>query len=599
MQARRTEAWLLFLFRDHRKADIPPGSKRYSNTGEGDALMLIGIDVGGTTTDAALINGGQVVKTAIGPTDHQDILGCLLRALDKLTSGIDCRKIERVVLSTTLITNLIAEGKQDPVSLVLIPGPGTNPDDYHLPGQPIVLGGAIDYRGREIQSLDQSQVRAAAARIAGQGIKKAAIVGKFCQRNPAHELQAESAFRDAAPQVEVEVGHRVSGMLNFPRRAATTVLTLATRDQYREFAHAVVQAIRNRNIDAPIYILKADGGTLPLDRSEDRPVETIFSGPAASVMGVMALAPAGQTSVVVDIGGTTTDLALILSGQPLLSSKGARVDGMLTHIRAFAVKSLGLGGDSAVRVAKGHLTVGPDRQGPARALGGPLPTPTDALSVLGMAQVGDAALAMKAMQEVGSSLGCSALEASQKVVETSVEKIVREVEQMFLEWEQEPAYRIWEILQKERVRPQNVVGVGGASPALVPMVAERLKARSIVLKHAAVANAIGAAVARPTMTLSLHIDTERGVYSVAEDGSSGEVSGRNLNLQGAEDMARRLLMERARSLGIGEHADEAEVTNSEIFNMVRGWSTVGRLLDVRMEIPAGILPSWGGAGREN
>lgn len=557
--------------------------------------MLIGIDVGGTTTDAVLIQNDEVVRTAKVPTDHDHLLNCLLSALDELVLGIKAREIDRVVLSTTLITNLIAEGKTEPVGLVLIPGPGTNPRDYHLTTEAKILKGAVDYRGREIQKLNEEQIVQKSLELAAEGYRKVAVVGKFCQRNHDQELQVKEIMAGAAPSLQVELGHQVSGQLNFPRRAATTLLTLATMDRYREFADQMNQALAHRGISAPVYILKADGGTLPLNKSLDTPVETIFSGPAASIMGVLALTPKGQTSVVVDIGGTTTDLALILDGKPLLSSRGARVDSMLTHVRAFAVKSVAIGGDSVVRLQGRELTVGPDRAGPAACLGGPQPTTTDALLVLGHSDIGDEARAEKAMANLGLKLGLGAPEVARMVLDVVVEKIVTEVNDMFKEWEQEPAYRVWEILQKEKIRPQNVVGVGGASPALIPLVAERLKAKGIVLEYAPVANAIGAAVARPTMTLNLRIDTERGFFSVAEDGTTGDVHNKNMRLEEAEDMARKLVQERAETLGIAEYASEAEVTHSEMFNMVRGWSTTGRLLDVRMEIPAGILSSWGGA----
>jgi N-methylhydantoinase A/oxoprolinase/acetone carboxylase beta subunit len=498
-----------------------------------------------------------------------------------------------VVLSTTLITNMIAEGKTDPVALVLIPGPGTNPKDYNL-GEACILDGAIDYRGREIDRLKESQIKEAASKISAQGLARIAVVGKFCQRNHAHEQKVGEIMRAALPGAKIELGHRVSGHLNFPRRAATTLLTVATKDKYREFAQAMADALRQRKISAPVYILKADGGTLPLDSSVQMPVETIFSGPAASIMGVLALTPAGQTSVIVDIGGTTTDLALILSGKPLLSSKGAKVESLLTHVRAFAVKSVAIGGDSAVDVSDERMTVGPQRKGPAFCMGGPCATPTDAMRVLGLTSVGDAARAEKAMQEVANKLNCSPKEAAQKIVDAVVDKIVAEVGEMFRAWEQEPAYRIWEIMKKERLEAQNVVGVGGGAPPLVPLVASRLGASAIVPDFARVANAIGAAVARPTITLNLHIDTERGEYIVAEDGLTGKVGDRKMTPEQAEKLARKLLDERAERLGIGEYSGEAEVTYSEVFNMIRGWSTVGRLLDIRMEIPAGLLASWRG-----
>ena len=554
--------------------------------------MLIGIDVGGTTTDAVIVEGSKVVKTAYVPTDHDNLSNCLLAALDELVRGVDTRKIERVVLSTTLITNMIAEGKTDPVALLLIPGPGTNPRDYSL-GESIILDGAIDFRGTEIDRLKEPQIKEAAAKIRAQGVSRIAVVGKFCQRNHAHELKAGEILAAALPGSKIELGHKVSGQLNFPRRAATTMLTAATKDSYEQFAKKMAAALKERKITAPVYILKADGGTLPLDKSVQMPVETIFSGPAASIMGVLALTQPGQTSVVVDIGGTTTDLALILSGKPLLSSKGAKVGSLLTHVRAFAVKSVAIGGDSAVCLSGGAVSVGPHRDGPPLCLGGTGPTPTDALRVLGLSQIGEFGQAEKAMQLLAGSLGCTAKEAAGKVVDAVVDRIVFEVNEMFREWEQEPAYRIWEIMKRETLSAQNVVGVGGGAPPLVPLVAARLGAAAVVPEYAPVANAIGAAVARPTLTLSLHIDTERGDYTVAEDGTSGKVTDRKMMPEDAEKLARKLLAERAGRMGIGEYAAEAEVTYSEVFNMIRGWSTVGRLMDVRMEIAAGLLRSWG------
>jgi len=210
-----------------------------------------------------------------------------------------------------------------------------------------------------------------------------------------------------------------------------------------------------------------------------------------------------------------------------------------------------------------------------------------------MTTIGDAALAEEAMRLIAIQLNCSPQEAAELVVDAAVGKIVSEIREMFLEWEQEPAYRIWEIMKREKLQAQNVVGVGGAAPPLVPLVARKLGAMAVVPEYASVANAIGAAVARPTLTLNLRIDTERGEYIVAEEGLTGKIGDRKMMPDEAARLAEKLLTERAARLGIGEYAREAEITYSEVFNMVRGWSTVGRLLDLRMEIPAGLLPSWG------
>jgi N-methylhydantoinase A/oxoprolinase/acetone carboxylase beta subunit len=564
--------------------------------------MLIGIDVGGTTTDAVLIRNGEVYGTAKVPTDAGNLLKSLLGALDEVSRGVPPEQVERVVFSTTVITNLIAEGKTDRVALLLIPGPGVNPASYVFPDS-FYLKGAMDYRGREIQLLDEAEVRETVNQIREQGFLRTAVVSKFGQRNPSHELRIQEILREMHPDCKVELGHKVSGKLNFPRRVATSMLASATGERYQKFVAEIEKALDVRKIRAPVYILKADGGTLPIEKSVEFPVETIFSGPAASTIGALALTPEGQTSVVVDIGGTTTDLALILSGKPLIASRGAKLGNFLTHVRAFAVRSIAVGGDSIVRVRETGdgtrtVTIGPERAGPAYCMGGKEPTPTDALRVLGLVDVGDPERAKEVINFVASSLGKSETEAASLIVDSTAEMVARAVREMFLEWEQEPAYRIWEVLQNKKERPENVVGIGGGAKGLIAGVAEKLNAKPVIPENSEVGNAIGAAVARPTLTLNLRIDTEQKVYSVAEEGEivsliSTDIGNFNrMRSEEAEALATKLLRDRAKKFGISEYADEAEIVGSEVFNVVQGWTTVGRLFDVSMQIPAGLIPEW-------
>lgn len=564
--------------------------------------MLIGIDVGGTTTDAVLIQNGEVYSTAKVSTEHGNLLNSLLEALDAVSKDIPPEQLERVVFSTTVITNLIAEGKTDRVALVLIPGPGVNPASYTFPDS-FYLKGAMDYRGREIDPLDEAEIRKTVGLIQKSGFSRAAIISKFGQRNPSHELRVEEIFREAYPGCKLELGHKVSGKLNFPRRIATAMLASATRERYQEFVDKINKALEERNIRAPVYILKADGGTLPVEKSIEFPVETIFSGPSASTIGALALTSEGETSVVVDIGGTTTDLALILSGKPLLASKGVKLGGFLTHVRAFAVRSIAIGGDSVVRVkdldpGTKQITIGPDRAGPAYCMGGKETTPTDALKFLGLIEVGNPERASEAIKVTASELGKSETETASLIVDRVSQMIADAVNEMFFEWEQEPAYRVWEVLQEKNTRPENVVGIGGGAKGLIAEIAKKLNANPVIPAHAEVGNAIGAAVARPTLTLNLHIDTEQKVYSVAEEGeivSLNTTKFKNLNkisLDEAETLAADLLRERAKDFGISEYANEAEIVNSEVFNVVNGWYTTGRLFDVNMQIPAGLIPEW-------
>jgi N-methylhydantoinase A/oxoprolinase/acetone carboxylase beta subunit len=557
--------------------------------------MIIGIDVGGTYTDGVLIDKGEVLEKVKIPTNPEDLLSSLLEALEQLLKTSPKSKFERVVLSTTLITNLIATKQIEPVALVLIPGPGINPASYNF-GVPdvYVLSGAIDYRGKEIEPLKEEEIRACLEAIRSRGIRRVAVVGKFSQRNNLHERTVAEYFAQNAPEIRLVMGHKVSSRLNFPRRVVTSLLTLATQEKYQEFYLQVKKALQKERVEAQIYILKADGGTLPFEQSLEKPVETIFSGPAASTLGVLALTPPEQTSVVLDIGGTTTDLALILSGKPLLASRGACVEGYLTHVRAFATKSVPLGGDSVIEVKNGNLEILQQRAGPAYCLGGPKPTPTDAMRVAGLAQIGDLQRARQALTEIGSELHLSPEETAELILEKVTQKIVAEIQEMFLTWEQEPAYRVWELLQEKKVRPQNIVGIGAAAPALIPLVGEKMGCRAVTPPHAEVANAIGAALAKVTLTRTYHFDTHRNFYFVEESGVQEKLPQRLSFLSDAEELAFTLLKKEAQELGIPSD-EEPELVYSEMFNMVRGWRTLGRLFDVCVQFPPGILRSqWRG-----
>ncbi|MGD0153253.1 MAG: hydantoinase/oxoprolinase family protein [Thermacetogeniaceae bacterium] len=561
--------------------------------------MLIGLDVGGTFTDAVLIDQGEIVRKIKFPTNSDDLLDSLMNALDPLLETAKSHTIQRIVTSTTLITNLIATNNIEPVALVLIPGPGRNPRNYQFEvPDTYVLSGAIDYRGREIAPLKESEISSCIEHVKQKGLRRVAIVGKFSQRNKAQEQAVADRFASHAPEVQLVLGHQVSSQLNYPRRIVTALLTLATQDQFRHFFAQVSAALSQRGVTAPLYILKADGGTLPFEQALGKPVETIFSGPAASTLGVLALTPAGQTSVVLDVGGTTTDLALILSGRPLLASRGASIARRLTHVRAFATKSVALGGDSILSVANGHLEILPRRAGPAYCLGGPGPTPTDAMRHAGLTDIGDAGRAAEAMRLLGGKLHLQPGKSADLVLAQMVKQIDQEIQAMFLAWEQEPAYRIWELLQKQKVRPQSIIGIGGSAPALLPLLAQATGCQALAPPHHEVANAIGAALARVTLRLTFHFDTERNFYFIEETGWQDKLTKPLSSLSDAEQFCFAALKQAGGQLGIAS-SEEPELVYSEMFNMVRGWRTTGRLYDVCVQFPPGIQENWQEGGRQH
>lgn len=550
--------------------------------------MRIGLDVGGTYTDAVLMDGRKIVKKMKVPTQNDNLLNSLLEALDPLLKSVQDDHLERIVLSTTLITNLIATKKTDTAALVLIPGPGLNPQlyDYKVP-HTFLLSGAIDFRGREIERLDEEEIKACTQNIQESGVMRVAVVGKFSQRNNQHEKTVASYLQEHIPGLTVTMGHQVTGRLNFPRRVYTTLLTLATQHRFDTFYSEVLKLLEQRGITAPLYILKADGGTLSFSRSVLKPVETIFSGPAASTLGVLALTPKGETSVVVDIGGTTTDLALILSGRPLLASKGARIEEMLTHVRAFATSSAAVGGDSCLVVEDGVLQIMPYREGPAYCMGGASPTPTDALRALDLTEFGEERQAAKAMEMLGKELGMDSQQTAGLVLDKTVQRIAAEIDAMFSSWEQEPAYRIWELQQRKKIRPQNLVGIGAASPALLPLLGKEMGCSALTPEDADVANAIGAALAKTNLRLTFHFDTDRKFYSIEENGVQEKLKD-VVSLADAESFSFTNLKEEGEKIGISMQ-EEPELVYSELFNMVRGWRTEGRLIDVCVQFPTGIL----------
>jgi len=383
-------------------------------------------------------------------------------------------------------------------------------------------------------------------------------------------------------------GDIADDQLNFSRRLISTYLACATREKYQAFISSVEDALAQRKIQAPVFILKADGGMLPLSYSPEMAIETIFSGPAASTLGVQALTPPGKTCVVVDIGGTTTDLALILSGQPLLSSKGARINDFLTHVRTLAVKSVPIGGDSAVSLTGKEITISPERKGLPYCLGGPVPTPTDALRLLGLTQLGDAERALEAMKILGDPSAKDTEEVARTIVSLVGETVAREIDLMFAQWEQEPAYRVWEVLQTRKVRPDMVVGVGGGATGLVDPIAARLGCSSNIPPYAPVANAIGAAVARPTSQITLRVDTEQESYSILEEGCQVRLKDRDFDEDKAIELANEWLFRRIAKLGLEKDFRGVEVTRHEVFNVVRNWTTVGRIYDIVVQSQRGI-----------
>lgn len=547
--------------------------------------MFIGLDMGGTHTDAVLISQDGVLRYVKKPTHPHDFLASVQEALEQLLEGIDPAQIERVNLSTTVCTNAIVESKTEPVGLLIVPGPGLNPSFLQCGQLNFILQGSIDHRGRETAPLSKEELDLAKQKLRAKGLRSLAIVGKFSTRNPSHEVQI-ARFLEGDYDF-ITLGHRLSGRLGFPRRVYTAYLNSATWRVFHRFAEAVQSYLTQKGLNIEPFILKADGGTLTLSIAKSVPVETILSGPAASIMGALALLPTEEDAVILDIGGTTTDIAFCAEGLPLLEPQGIDIGSYPTLVRSLLAYPIGLGGDSRIQVKDGRLSIGPERWGPPACLGGPAPTPTDALVVLGLLALGDSGLSREALKDIARSLNLSLYDTAEVIVKEFSRRIAQAVTNLVYQLNRKPVYTIKEILKGRQLKPTKALVVGAPAPLLKPFLAEALGLPVEVPELAGIANAIGAAISRPTASLTLFADTERGRALIPEIGWEEKIPP-HFSLREAKNRAFELLKKRLKEMGYLKPEPELEVIEEQVFNVVRGFYTVGK--NIRLKVQNRPLP---------
>ena len=565
--------------------------------------MLLGLDVGGTFTDAVIIDAHRVVATAKRRTTKDNLMNGIGEALDAVLEGYDTSNIEQVTLSTTVVTNTIVEAKEQVVDLYVITGPGRNVDDI-FPVEPIYLQGYTDHRGIVVERTPADAVRGIANMVqARSGTDLAAVSAKFGVRNPQEELSITEELKNTYHTISN--GSLLSGSLNFPRRTISAYFNSAVTPVFTVFKKNVEDALSARNILAPLHILKADGGSLPMEHMVSRPVETAFTGPAATVLGLSALGVIGNKhTVALDIGGTTTDISLWKHGKPLMTKSGVSIREYPSAVRSFAVTSVGIGGESVVRLKNGNLTVGPERVGPSVALGGIEPTLGDALIVLGHANYGDFNLASRALQDLADAIQATlrsnnvntsnnqltliktASDVARLIVEKALQTIQHGINEVVKVENKRPIYVVADIVNPDVFVPEHIVVVGGTAPSLGPSIGEYLELPVTIPENAAVANAIGAALALSTIELTVHVDTKRRLLVIPELG----VKQQKCTLKRAEQVverAKETLSEEAIRLGL-DTVQEIEVISIEDFPVVEGWQSMERLITVKVQLAAGV-----------
>ena len=332
---------------------------------------ILGVDTGGTYTDAVIYDEGSnsLVAKAKAPTTHDDLAVGIGQAIERVLAAgsVDPSAIGFVSLSSTLATNALVEGKGRPAALVMIGFEEAVLDRGGLReaigGDSVVMvAGGHTPHGAEAEPLDTEALAAAVTEIA-PSVDGFAVTSQFSVRNADHEVTARALIRERTG-LPVTCSHELADALDGPKRSVTALLNARMIALIDELVSTTTDVLAHQGVDAPIMVVRGNGSLVSADFVRERPVETILSGPAASLLGAAHLVGA-KDAIISDIGGTTTDIAALRDGSFDLGAKGATVGGHRTMIEAVAMATHGLGGDSEVMLADrargADLVVGPRR----------------------------------------------------------------------------------------------------------------------------------------------------------------------------------------------------------------------------------------------
>lgn len=542
--------------------------------------MIIGLDMGGTNIDAVILKDNKVIKVIKEPVDFNNMFNSIWDVISSLLENVNKDDISKVNLSTTISTNAIIENKTNKVGIIIQTGPGliiNNNDAYKISGY-------TDHRGVVVSNFNDNEVIKIKDIFIKDNIKDIAIVTKFSTRNNETELKIKSMLENNFDNITL--GHLMSGNLNFPRRINTAYLNASVKDIFISFAENTIKSFKQLNIDIPINILKADGGVMDISDAKDLPVQTIMSGPAASLMGTLGLTNINTDAIILDIGGTTTDIFFLADGIPLFEPTGINIKEYKTLVRSIYSKSIGLGGDSLVKVVNNKIEIGPVRLDKAAALGGKYPTPTDALIVLNQTNLGNIDLSNKAISKIANEINLSIKETAKLIVDTFIKTIKDEVDILLKIINSKPVYTIKEIIENKELVPKSIAVIGASANAFSSFLEKSFNLEVLIPKNYEVANAIGSALAITTKEINLLINTFLKTYVVPELGINKKIN-KNYNLKEAEEEALKLLDEHL-TLRSNDSNLELEVLESNSFSMVDGFYTKGENIRVKVQVKPGL-----------
>jgi len=442
--------------------------------------MRIGIDVGGTNTDAVLLDGSKVKAWRKTPTTDNVSTGIITAITEiMIEAGVASDDIKCVMIGTTQFTNAFVERRHIlPVGVIRIALPATRglpplvdwPDDLRAiaGGHVFLVRGGYQYDGRENSQIDEKAISEAAKEMRRRGLSAVAIAGLFSPVNGAMEERAEEIVRDVMPDARITLSHRI-GRLGLLERENAAIMNASLAELSTKVVDAFRQALKHLNIAAPFYISQNDGTLMAADIVEQYPVLTFASGPTNSMRGAAYLSGI-KDALVADIGGTTTDIGALLNGFPRESSVTVDIGGVRTNFRMPDILAIGMGGGSLIE-SKGVVCIGPKSVGyrlreQALVFGGDTLTCTDVAVAAGYTSVGEKVR----VAHLSPALVRAAVNRMHAMLEEGIDRMKTSAEAL----------------------PLILVG-GGAILINRPVAGT---SRVVVPEFASVANAIGAAIAQ-------------------------------------------------------------------------------------------------------
>lgn len=445
-------------------------------------MLRVGVDVGGTNTDAAVMDGPRLLGACKSPTTPDVTSGIVAAVQAALAAArLPASALRAVMIGTTHFTNALVERQRlAPVAVVRLALPATTgvlpfadwPADLTpaIGDHVYLVGGGHEYDGRVLTALDEAELVKVAHDMKRRGLTQAALVGVFAPVNPAAELRAAEILRQEHPEVQLSLSHRLGG-IGLLERENAAILNAALMPEAVRVTAALEQAMHRLGLQVPLFISQNDGTLMAPREIGQYPVLTFASGPTNSMRGAAFLSGL-QDALVVDIGGTTSDVGVLAKGFPRQAGMAVRLAGVRTNFRMPDLLAIGLGGGSRVReLADGTVSIGPDSVGyrlteEALVFGGSTLTATDIAVAAGMADIGD----RTRVAHLSASLVARCLLRMRQMLETAIDRV------------------------KTSADPVPVVLVGGG----VILVGDELAGASQVIRpeQAGCANAIGASIAQ-------------------------------------------------------------------------------------------------------